>query len=203
MESKTKRFELVISGVGGQGILFIGRLLAEVATSRYKNVTYFPNYGAAMRGGDSECTVVFSEEEIASPLVFRPQTAIVMEEAALKQLEPRLRPKGKLFLDSSLVPGRVRRKNLKVFYIPATEAALKLGSVQVANLVMLGACVAGTGVFPLNFLYEALARRMAGTRRESLLELNRKALEEGARLGAERPKPGKALAVVRRAKKEG
>jgi len=61
-----QKIEGMVAGLGGQGLLTTGRLLAEAAMPRYKHVLYFPNYGPQMRGGESECTVILSDEEIAS-----------------------------------------------------------------------------------------------------------------------------------------
>lgn len=174
--------EVAIAGIGGQGALTIGRLLAEAAYERYRYVSYFPNYGASMRGGDTECTVIMSHQPIGSPAMLRPREAIIMGEMPMQEYRDRVAPDGLMVVDSSLLPGKVDRQDLTVLYVPASDAAIGLGNRQVANLVLLGAYVETTGAVSLEDVEAALEQRLTGSRREGLLGLNKQALEEGARL---------------------
>jgi 2-oxoglutarate ferredoxin oxidoreductase subunit gamma len=70
--------QLVISGFGGQDILFMGQLLGYAATLEGRTVTYLPSYGPEMRGGTANCTVTISDDRIMSPLASNPSAAIVM-----------------------------------------------------------------------------------------------------------------------------
>jgi len=178
-------FKLMVAGMGGQGALFIGRLLAEAALSRYKHANFFPNYGSQMRLGPSECTVTVSDEEITSPVTMTPEVAIIMSAAPLGSFEARMAPGSMMLLDSSVLRTRTKREDVKVFYIPATETATKLGNMTVANLVLLGAYLEASQAVPLEIVEAALERRMAGGRREDMLSLNKAALREGIRLMAE------------------
>lgn len=177
-----QKIELIVSGLGGQGLLTSGWLLAEAAMSRYRHVLFFPNYGPMMRGGDSECTIILSDEEIGSPSVYNPTSAIVMSSAALSQLENRLKSGGMILLDSSIISAEVGREDLKVFYIPATKVAMELGGRQAANLVLLGAYVEATEVAPLELIEQTMEKRLKGSRGEALVPLNKSALREGARI---------------------
>lgn len=179
------KIELMVSGLGGQGLLTTGRLLAEAAMSNYRHVLFFPNYGPMMRGGDSECTIILSDEEIGSPAVYNPASAIVMGSGALSQLEKRLKSGGMIFLDSSIVSAKVSREDLKVFYIPATRLAMELGGRQAANLVLLGAYVEATKAVPLELVEQTMEKRLKGSRGEALVPLNKSALREGARIIAD------------------
>lgn len=187
---KKNHFELMIAGLGGQGALFIGRLLAEAALSKYKNATFFPNYGAQMRLGPSECTVTISDNEITSPMTMTPAAVIIMGVAPLASFETRMAPGSMMILDSTLLKTKIKRKDLKLFYIPATKAATELGDMAVTNLVLLGAYLEASQAVPLETVEAALQRRMAGGRREAMLSLNKAALREGAKLMVEyRVKP--------------
>jgi 2-oxoglutarate ferredoxin oxidoreductase subunit gamma len=177
-----QKIELIVSGLGGQGLLTTGWLLAEAAMSKYRHVLFFPNYGPMMRGGDSECTVILSNEDIGSPAVYNPTSAIVMSAGALSQLENRLKSGGMMFLDSTIISAEVSREDLKAFYIPATKVAMELGGRQAANLVLLGAYVEATRAVPLESVEEMMKKRLKGSRGEALVSLNKKALREGARL---------------------
>lgn len=135
---------------------------------------------AAMRGGPCECTVVISEGDIASPVLSKSDSVIIMESSQLKDFIARVKPGGRLFIDSSIVTDDVKRNDIEVVAIPATEIALKVGDGQVANLVLLGAYLEKTKVLPISAVEEELASKLAG-RKEALLKLNKIALEEGAR----------------------
>ena len=178
-------FKLMVAGLGGQGALFIGRLLAEAVLSEYKNANFFPNYGSQMRLGPSECTVTISDEEITSPVTMTPEVAIIMSAAPLGSFEARMAPDSIIILDSSVLRTKGKRQDVKVFYIPATGTATKLGNMAVANLVLLGAYLEVSQAVPLKIVEATLERRMAGTRREDMLSLNKAALREGAKLMAE------------------
>ena len=180
-----QKIELMVAGVGGQGLLTTGWLFAEAAMPNYKHVLYFPNYGPMMRGGESECTVILSNEEIGSPVVYNPASAIVMGKVALTRLEGRLKSGGTMFVDSSVVPDRVSREDITVFYIPATRMAIDLGDRRVANLVLLGAYLEATKVLPLEAIETHLEKQLAGKKGEAILKFNKQALREGAKLIAE------------------
>ena len=174
-------FEVTMSGLGGKGVLTLGRILAEAGMKLYDQVSYFPNYSPAMRGGESECTVIFSEKAIPSPLVFNPAHAIVMDIASFNTFESRLKSGGIMFCDTS-VSGKCGRDDISVFQVPASETAVEMGDLQVANMVLLGAYVGKAGSVPVETLEEALDTKFKGSRRESLLELNKKAVRKGAEL---------------------
>ena len=174
-----KYFEVTMSGLGGKGVLTLGRILAEAGIELFNHVSYFPNYSPAMRGGESECTVIFSDNPIPSPLIFNPAHAIVMDPASFTTFEMRLKPGGILFCDDSVVSGKSERKDIEIFHMPASAKAVELGDLQVANMVLLGAYVGKVESVPVGMLERALTKRFEGSRRESLLDLNKKAVREG------------------------
>jgi 2-oxoglutarate ferredoxin oxidoreductase subunit gamma len=94
---------VIVAGFGGQGVLFIGRLLAYAAMKERRNVTWIPSYGPEMRGGTANCTVVISDEVIGSPVITSPQGLIVMNKPSLDTFEPRLKTGGLLIMNSSLI----------------------------------------------------------------------------------------------------
>jgi len=189
--AKKNGFQMMIAGLGGQGALFAGRLLTEAAMSKYKNVSFLPNYGSQMRLGPSECTVTVSDDEVTSPVTLAPEAAIIMGAAPLEAFEAKVAPDGLMVLDSTLVKTKTKRKDMRAVSIPATDTATKLGNMGAANLVLLGAYLEASQVLPLEAVEAALVKRMAGGKREHLLELNKAALREGAKLMAKSAKPGK------------
>jgi 2-oxoglutarate ferredoxin oxidoreductase subunit gamma len=176
--------EIIISGFGGQGALFAGQLLAYTAMEQGFHVTWIPSYGPEMRGGKARCTVVVADEEIGSPLVRRPSASIVLNIPSMEAFELAVKPGGVLVVNSSLIPQRSDRADIRVCYAPATDLANELGSVKLANVICLGALVQATAVVPLEAVDEALERHLPERHRD-LLELNKAALRKGAALSGD------------------
>src|SRR5512139_2214897 len=95
--------DVMIAGFGGQGVLLVGKLLAHAGMLERKHVTWFPSYGAEIRGGTANCTVIISDQEIGSPVVPAPSVMMIFNEASYRKFEQRLRQGGRLFLNTSLV----------------------------------------------------------------------------------------------------
>ncbi|HYQ48078.1 MAG TPA: 2-oxoacid:acceptor oxidoreductase family protein [Thermodesulfovibrionales bacterium] len=137
---------IIIAGSGGQGILFLGRVVTSASMLERKEVTWFPSYGAEMRGGTANCTVIIADEMIGSPVVLMPDILIAMNRASLARFFPSLRKKGMLFYDSSLITEKLAGKGISTVPVPATSIAGDMGSPKLANMVMLGAFIARTGI---------------------------------------------------------
>ena len=137
---------VIIAGSGGQGILFLGRVLTSASMREKKEVTWFPSYGAEMRGGTANCTVIIADEMIGSPVVLMPDILIIMNRASLERFLPSLKKKGTLFYDSSLITEPLPRKDIVAVPVPSTHIAGDMGNPKSANMVMLGAFIAKTGL---------------------------------------------------------
>ena len=186
MTANGTRHQVVMGGVGGRGILTIGKVLAQAGLENYNTVSYFANYGGLMRGGDSEVTVILSESAISSQAVLRPEAAIVMSPHFFTQLLPRVQPGGVLLADEDTMPKEwKKRDDISVYLFPVTVKSLELGNSQIANFILLGAYLKLTGVLTMEQIEESLDKRLMGTRREHLLVLNKKALAEGAKMMAD------------------
>jgi len=175
--------EIIISGFGGQGTLFAGQLLAYAAMDSGYHVTWIPSYGPEMRGGKARCTVVVSDEEIGSPLVRRPSAAIVLNIPSMEAFEPAIKSGGVLVVNSSLVPQKSERTDINVLYVPASDMAIELGNVRIANVICLGALVQAAGIASLEAIEQALDAHLP-KRHRKLLGLNSEALRKGAALAA-------------------
>lgn len=136
------RDKIIVAGAGGQGALRIGQIIAYSGLKEGKEVTWLPSYGAEMRGGTANCSVIISEDEIPFPMVSKPDYCIIMNLPSLKKFEPQIRLGGSIILDSSLILESVTRADLRTYYIPADAIAREDGNVRGANMVMLGAFVA-------------------------------------------------------------
>ena len=168
---------VLIAGSGGQGILFFGKLIAQTAMREGRNVTWFPSYGAEMRGGTANCVVIVSEEVIGSPIVRDPDMLVVLNSASLEKFQSRLKPNGILILDSSLVKGQLR-DDVRVLSVPATDIALSLGNPKSANMVLLGAVIAASGLVSEEGAMNAL-KELTPARRVKDLDANRAAIKKG------------------------
>ena len=104
--------ETIIAGFGGQGVLFIGKVISYAALEKDLQVTWFPSYGAEMRGGTANCTVVISDEEIGSPQVLNPRAVIVMNQPSLDKYEDLVAPGGYLIINSSLINRSTKRTDI-------------------------------------------------------------------------------------------
>ncbi len=169
----------VFAGFGGQGVLMMGFLLALTAMRQGKNVTYLPSYGAEVRGGTANCTVVVSDEEIASPVASSPDCAVVMNNPSLLKFVNVVRPGGTILLNSTLVHAPVNRPDVTVVSLPVSDLAHELGEDRSANVVMMGALAEAMNIVSITDIKEALAETGLG-KKPKVLELNRRALEVGA-----------------------
>jgi 2-oxoglutarate ferredoxin oxidoreductase subunit gamma len=179
------RYDVLMAGVGGKGVLTAGLLLAQAAMEHYQSVLWFPSYQAAMRGGPCACTVIISQDEIASPILTQTQALVVMEPSQLKPFEGRLAPGGWLIAESAGLPqDAITRKDTHLALVPAVEAALELGETQASNFVLLGAYLELTNALPMEVVEAHMEKRYGG--REKALSLNLAALQRGAHLARSR-----------------
>jgi 2-oxoglutarate ferredoxin oxidoreductase subunit gamma len=141
--------EIIVSGFGGQGVLFGGQLLAYTGLDLNKQVTWIPSYGPEMRGGTANCTVIISDEEIGSPLVNNPKAVIAMNLPSLNKYEPLVKAGGILIVNSSMVDREATRADITITALPANEIADQMGTPKSINMIMLGALLAKLPVFTL------------------------------------------------------
>ena len=168
-----------ISGFGGQGVISSGVLLAYSGMLDGKNVSFFPAYGAEMRGGTANCSVVISSDEVSTPVVSQPDTVIVLNEPSLAKFEPLLKPGGLMIINSSLVNSRPARKDIKTLLIPCNKIAEETGTVKIANIVALGAFASHTGAISIDAISKALPKVFKRAKPD-MIEMNIKALKKGS-----------------------
>jgi len=132
---------VVIAGFGGQGVMLAGEVLAEAGKDEGKYVTFLPSYGPEQRGGTANCHVIISDSEIASPVIDRPEAAIIFNLPSLDKYEPLMKEDGIVILNKTLIPREVKRDDIRVLQIDALDVAKQLGSEKVVNMILLGAYV--------------------------------------------------------------
>ncbi len=170
--------EIIIAGFGGQGVISMGIILANAGMIEDRYVTFFPSYGAEMRGGTANCSVVISSEPIASPVVAQPDVVMVLNEPSLIRFEPQVKKDGFLIFNKTLIKSKPTRNDIKIFPIPASAVAEELGSGRIANMVMLGAYIKITRIVALESLQKA-QRIVFKKAKEQMLQLNDTALHRG------------------------
>jgi len=169
------------AGFGGQGIVLMGKLLAQGGMMEDKHTTFFPQYGAAMRGGTANCNVIVSDDDVASPMVETPDIILVMNGPSLDKFEPVVKPGGWIFYNTSLIDREVKRTDVEVMKVPANDIAEEVGSARSANMVMLGALAGKLGIVKVDTLIEALGVMLHG-KGDKIMGLNREAMKRGAAL---------------------
>jgi 2-oxoglutarate ferredoxin oxidoreductase subunit gamma len=170
--------EIILSGFGGQGIMFAGQVLTYAAMDAGKEVTWIPSYGPEMRGGTANCTVVIADEEIGSPVVKNPDVVLVMNLPSLDKYEPLLKPGGTLIINQSMVDRKAKRKDISVISIPCNAIAEEMGNTRLANMVAVGALLKGIKSLSFSDVETALNNHMPG-RHKDLLSKNIEALKKG------------------------
>jgi 2-oxoglutarate ferredoxin oxidoreductase subunit gamma len=173
------REEIIFAGFGGQGIILSGTIVCLAAMKEGKKVTHIPSYGAEMRGGTANCSVVISDEEIASPMVRHPSVCVVMNKPSLIKFEPKLQPGGILLYNSSLIDIEPSREDLRCLPVPANEMAEQEGSARSANMVMLGLLARLKPQVAALKSIEATLDEAVSARHRSLNQINKQCLARG------------------------
>lgn len=169
--------EIALGGSGGQGVLFIGRLLVEAGLLEAHEVLYVPSYGAEKRGGNVWCNVTISDEKIGALFISKPTIAIVMNPASLVKFEPAMKPGSLLVVNQSLIPSKVSREDISVVYVPANDLATEVGDNSVGNLVALGTLLANRPVVSMSSIIGVMDSMLS--KNQERLEVNKRALNQG------------------------
>lgn len=147
---------VIMAGFGGQGVMLIGNLLAQAGMECGRHVTFFPVYGAEMRGGTANCTVVVSSDPVGSPVIKRPLATIIMNQPSLDKFQPRLHQDGVQIVNASLIEKDTLDASRRTVFIPVNDMANTIGSGKMANMVALGAFIKATDCLPLEAVQHAL-----------------------------------------------
>lgn len=171
--------ETVIAGFGGQGILFMGRVLATAGMVEGYHVSWYPSYGPEMRGGTANCVVIISDQEIGSTISDHPNICIVMNEPSLRCYAPSLRPGGLLVVNSSLITQKYQDPNIQILEVPGNDiAGNEIGDPRTLNMVILGALIGYHSTVKEESIRQALEEILSGKKSE-LIDINMKAFYAG------------------------
>jgi len=170
--------QLLISGFGGQGLLFTGKCLAYKWLTEGYNVSWLPSYGPEMRGGTANCGVVVSEHLIGSPLVANPNILIAMNVPSLDKYEDKVTPGGMIFVDSTMIERKVKRTDVTTYYIPATQIATDNGMTVLANMIIMGKVLQVLEETDLDIIKRGLEKCIP-PKKADMFDMNMKAIELG------------------------
>lgn len=176
------REDIIFAGFGGQGIMLMGKVFSYAAMNQGKFVTWMPSYGAEVRGGTAHSMVIVSDSPIASPVVKEPSICVVMNKPSLQKFENKIKQKGSLVINRSLIEINPERTDIDVLEIPATDIASGLGSSRVANMVILGALLAKRNILPVESLIGSLKDVIPDSHHD-MIPLNEKAIRKGYEYG--------------------
>ena len=170
----------ILAGFGGQGILFMGKVIAYAGLYDDKQVSWLPSYGPEMRGGTANCSVCISDEQICSPLVNTPNALIVMNLPSFDKFIDKVVPGGTVIVDSALIEKKTDRTDIDVHYVPATAMAEENGLKGLANIILMGKLMATTSFCTIETMEKTLQKIVPAKKQHLVAKIM-----EAVRLGAE------------------
>ncbi|MGB8493494.1 MAG: 2-oxoacid:acceptor oxidoreductase family protein [Candidatus Acidiferrum sp.] len=165
-----------IAGFGGQGVLLLGQILAEMGMLEGREVSWLPSYGPEMRSGSAHCHVCLSKERVGSPVIEHPDVLIAMNEPSLHKFVKMVEAHGTILYNNDKLPAGLPPCEAKLYCVPASEIADSLGTTKATNMVMLGALLELTHTLPRE---TAFALLKAKVRNAKLLEVDCQAIDAG------------------------
>ena len=173
----------ILSGFGGQGLLFAGQVLANAGLIEGRHVTWLPSYGPEMRGGTASCTVIVSDRPIGSPIVDRADIVVALNPPSLAKFEHLLVPGGLLVLNESLIEATPARTDIEVVRIPCSALAREVGDERVISILALGGALGRRPIVGIDAVRQALSEKGG----PAVVEANLRALALGLERGAPVP----------------
>ena len=174
--------EIIVAGSGGQGIQFLGQLLARTAVLQGLEATYVPSYGGERRGGPSFCSVVVADHAIYTPVFAYSDVFLAFDQRGRSQYGASVKKTGIIIANENFASHAAEGELAGIISVPASKLAEDVSTeTKPFNLVMLGAYIALDRGVKYEVLQEALKNRLAG--KEQLLEVNLRALQKGFEFG--------------------
>ncbi len=175
------KYEIIIAGFGGQGVLSMGMTLAYAGMVEDKEVSWMPSYGPEMRGGTANCTVIISDDIISSPIINEYDMVVVLNQPSLEKFESCIKENGHLLYEANNIIEPPTRDDIHIHEVPAMVEAVKLENKRTMNMIMLGAILSVKPMVTIPSILEAL-RKVLPERHHHLIPLNEKALLAGQAL---------------------
>ena len=172
----TRAKTIKVAGFGGQGVLLLGQLIAEMGMREHMEVSWLPSYGPEMRSGSANCHVTLSHERIGAPVITNPEVLVAMNEPSLRKFGREVKPGGIILYNGHSLPEGLSYEGVTVDCVPANEIADQIGSAKVANVVMMGALLEATYCLPFTAAQSVLSGLVKNPK---LAAMNEEALEAG------------------------
>lgn len=169
---------ILLAGFGGQGVMFIGKILTYAGMLDGREVCWIPSYGPEMRGGTANCSVIVSDAEIHSPVIEYADFGIVLNQPSYEKFLPRIKPGGVLVANSSIISTAKGRDDIEIIDVPAGALANELGNTSLANMVCLGALLPRLTMVNLTSVEKAVDA-IVGKKKPELYDLNLAAVRKG------------------------
>lgn len=171
--------DFIIAGFGGQGVLLAGEVLANAFMLDDKKVTWYPSYGAEMRGGTVNCSISMADEEVSAVQKSHADYIIVLNQASFDKFTPIVRAGGTIIVNTSLAEKIQKRDDINYVFAPITQMAEeKLGNIKMSNILALGLLAKACGLVSLETLERALYN-VIPPHRKHLIPKNVEALKLG------------------------
>ena len=169
--------KVIMAGFGGQGVMFLGKVLAYAGMSADLDLCWIPSYGPEMRGGTANCSVILADGEIFSHVIDQADAAIVLNKPAYEKFASRIKPGGVLVVNASLANPEQAREDITLIKVPATEIANELGNPSIANMVCLGALLPSLSLVKYSTIEKAMEKLTM--KRPQLMDANMAAIQRG------------------------
>ncbi|HOZ00820.1 MAG TPA: 2-oxoacid:acceptor oxidoreductase family protein [Candidatus Syntrophosphaera sp.] len=174
--------EMICAGFGGQGVLTIGKFIAQSGMKEGKNVSWLPSYGPEMRGGTANVSTVVSDEPIASPIVSFPDILVALNQPSIDKFAPSVRKGGVVIMNTNMCPHGCPREDVDLVAAPMSDIALEIGSMMVLNMLAIGIVIGKTGLIKYETMEEDL-NSFLKAKNPDLLEKNLAAIKRGIEIG--------------------
>jgi 2-oxoglutarate ferredoxin oxidoreductase subunit gamma len=169
--------KVIMAGFGGQGVMFLGKVLAYAGMNTDLDLCWIPSYGPEMRGGTANCSVILADGEIYSHVIDQADAAIVLNKPAYDKFSSRIKPGGVLIVNASLAKIENERNDITIVKVPATEIANTMGNPAIANMVCLGALLPSMKLVDYQAIQKAMEKLTM--KRPQLLDDNMTAIQKG------------------------
>jgi len=175
------KYEIICAGFGGQGVLTIGKFIAQAGMKEGKHVSWLPSYGPEMRGGTANVMTVVADAPVASPIVSYPDILVALNQPSLDKFGASVRKGGVIIINTDMCPHGTKRDDVQIMSAPMSTIAKEIGDVLVLNMLAIGMMIGKTGLVKYETIEEDLSKYMKAKNPE-LLELNLKAIKKGIEL---------------------
>jgi Pyruvate/2-oxoacid:ferredoxin oxidoreductase gamma subunit len=172
--------EVLLTGIGGQGVQLAARVLAVAATAEGRSVQLFGSYSGMMRGGNTDATLVIADGDIeAPPTVGSAWSAIVMHDEYAAGTLAKVRDGGVVVVNADVCDARPAGDGITLLAVGANALAESAGNPVTASMVLVGAFATATGVVALASLSDAVTASLPSYRAKAAA-MNIEALSLGS-----------------------